>query len=254
MRKAILGVPFDLLLAATIALLTPIGVSAAGLTAYTEEWPPYNYTEDGIIKGIASDVLRALCNDAKVDCRITVVPWARATNTVLNTPDTLIYTIARTPARESEYAWVGPLSPRTTWIYGRPELKEQVRELKDLAKLRIGIVRDDASGPDLLAAGVPASTLVIDSSNASVLRMYRLSMIDAMVDTEIGMAWSLRLAAMPEGSVSRLAKLSDGGAYYFALNRNSDPQMVRSLQHALDKLKRDGTLEAIKKKYVEPRD
>ena len=254
MTKAILGARIRLLLALTLALLAPAGAAAASLTAYTEEWAPYNYTEDGAIKGIASDVLRALCTEARLDCRITVVPWARATNTVLNTPNTLIYTIARTPSRESEFVWVGPVLPRTTWIYGRPELEEQIRELKDIAALRIGVVRDDASGPDLLAAGVPASMLAIDSSNTLVLRMYRRSMIDAMVDTEIGMAWNLRLASMPSGSASRLVKLSESGAYYFALNRNSDPQMVRSLQNALDKLKRDGTLDAIKKKYLEARD
>ena len=254
MNKAIFGARIRLLLALAVALATPIGALATSLAAYTEEWAPYNYTEDGVIKGIASDVLRALCDDAKIDCRIAVMPWARATNTVLNTPDTLIYTIARTPSRESEFVWVGPLLPRATWIYGRPEFEEKVRELKDLSHLRIGIVRDDATGPDLIAAGVPASSLVIDSSNAAVLRMYRRSMIDALVDTEIGMAWSLRLASMPPASVSRLVKLSDSGAYYFALNRNSDPQMVRALQHALDRLRRDGTLDAIKRKYLEPRD
>lgn len=237
-----------------LALLLPLPASAAGLTAYTEEWAPYNYTDDGEIRGIATDLLRAACDDAKIDCRIAVVPWARAYSNVLNNTNTLIYTIARTPSRENEFAWVGPLLPRTTWIYGRAELAPRVHEAKDLSGRRIGVVRDDATGPDLIAAGVPASALIVDSSNEAVLRMYRRGMIDALIDTEIGMAWSLRKAAMPAGSVSRLVKLSESGAYYFALNRNSDPQLVRSLQQAVDKLKRDGTLEAIKRKYLEAGD
>lgn len=237
-----------------LALLPTGVVVAAELTAYTEEWAPYNYTEGNAIKGIATDVLNAACAEAKIDCRIVVVPWARAYSTVVNTPNTLIYTIARTAARDSEFVWVGPLLPRTVWVYGRAGLATRVREARHLAQLRIGVVRDDASGPDLLAAGVPASALVEDSSNASVLRMYKRAMVDAVVDTEVGMAWNLRSAAMPANSATRLVKLSDGGAYYFAFNRQSDPQLVRSLQHAFDKVKHDGTFEAIRKKYLEPDD
>ena len=234
------------LLAIAWLLPAPGGVVAASLTAYTEEWAPYNYSEGGTVKGIATDVLRAACDEARLDCRIFIVPWARALSTVSNTPNTLIYTIARTPAREDDFLWVGPLLPRAVWIYTRPG-----QDLRSIGELRYGVVRDDATGPDLIAAGVPASAIVADASNASVLRMYRRSMVDALVDTEIGMAWNLRNAAMPADSVVRQKKLSEVGAYYFAFNRQSDPLTVRALQQALDKVRHDGTLEAIKKKYLE---
>lgn len=234
------------LLAIVLLLLAPAGVVAASLTAYTEEWAPYNYSEEGTVKGIATDALRAACDEANIDCKIVIVPWARALHTVSNTPNTLIFTIARTPARENEFAWVGPLLPRSVWIYARPG-----QESKSLAELRFGVVRDDASIPDLVAAGVPASMLIADMSNASTLRMYKLAMVDALVDTEIGMAWNLRNAAMPPNSVLRMSKLSEVGAYYFAFNRRSDPLVVRALQNALDKVRHDGTLETIKKKYLD---
>ena len=227
-------------------LLLPAACFAASLTAYTEEWAPYNYSEGGTVKGIATDVLRAACEEARIDCTIVVMPWARALNTVANTPNTLIFTIARTPARENEFLWVGPLLPRAVWIYTRPG-----QEGKPLAELRFGVVRDDATGPDLIAAGVPANAIVSDSSNASVLRMYRRAMVDALVDTEIGMAWNLHNAEMPANSVVRQKKLSEVGAYYFAFNRLSDPLAVRALQQALDKVKHDGTLDTIKKKYLD---
>ena len=234
------------LLSIALLLLAPAGVVAASLTAYTEEWAPYNYSEGGTVKGIATDVLRAACEEARLDCRILMVPWARALNTVSNTPNTLIYTIARTPAREDDFLWVGPLLPRAVWIYTRPGY-----DAKNLAELRFGVVRDDATGPDLIAAGVPANAIVADTSNASVLRMYRHAMVDALVDTEIGMAWNLRNAGMTTDSVVRQKKLSEIGAYYFGFNRQSDPLTVRALQQALDKVKHDGTLETIKKRYLE---
>lgn len=234
------------LLAIACLLLTPVCGLAASLIAYTEEWPPYNFSEGGSVKGIATDVLHATCEEARIECKVLIVPWARALSTVSNTPNTLIYTIARTPAREDDFLWVGPLLPRAVWIYTRPGY-----EAKSLAELRFGVVRDDATGPDLIAAGVPANAIVADTSNASVLKMYRHAMVDALVDTEIGMAWNLRNAAMPADSVVRQKKLSEIGAYYFAFSRQSDPLTVRALQQALDKIKHDGTLETIKKRYLE---
>ena len=79
--------------------------------------------------------------------------------------------------------------------------------------------------------------------------MFMGDLVHAMVDTEAGMAWSLRSVGRPAGSVTKLLKLSDEGAYYFALNPQSDPTLARKLQQALDKLRAEGRLDAISKNY-----
>jgi hypothetical protein len=53
----------------------------------------------------------------------------------------------------------------------------------------------------------------------------------------------------PAGSVTKLLKLSDDGAYYFALNPQSDPTLVLRLQQAIDKLRSEGRLESFSKAY-----
>ena len=68
----------------TLALLvaTTLGSAwhahAADLVAYTEEWAPYNFSEKGVVRGIATDILRAACSAEKLDCDIHMMPWARA--------------------------------------------------------------------------------------------------------------------------------------------------------------------------------
>lgn len=104
-------------LAVAASLLAP--ARAADLTAYTVDWAPYNYSEQGAIKGFSTDMLRAMCQSAKIDCDIRMVPWARAYKTVQTTPNTLVFTTARKPSREGEFLWVGPIVPRSTWVYGR---------------------------------------------------------------------------------------------------------------------------------------
>ena len=235
---------------AALAMLGSLRAQAVEVSAYTEEWPPYNYEHEGKVKGIATDILRATCVKAEVACEFALVPWARAYHMAQTRPGAVVYSTARKAAREAEFLWVGPILPRTTWIYGRPGLEKTVRTLSDLTTLRIGIVRGEASQQDLAAAGVPESALRLESTNDKVLRLLTTNLVDAMVDTEVGMAWNLRSAGLGAASVSRLLKLTDEGAYYYAFNLKTDPELIKKLQTALDKLRRDGHLDAIKREYA----
>lgn len=236
-------------LVVSVGLLCAVPTYGADLTAYTEEWAPYNYSEDGAIKGISTDILRSMCDAARLHCDIHMVPWARAYRNATSTANTLVYTTARKPAREREFIWIGPILPRTTWVFVRQGLERDILELADLAGLRVGVVREEAAAQDLLAAGVPTNALVHQASNADVLRMLLAASVDAMVDTEVGMQWNLRKTGASADAVRKLMKLSDEGAYYFALNLDSDPVLVRQLQGALEKLRHGGKLDAILRKY-----
>ena len=128
-------------------------------------------------------------------------------------------------------------------------IDQHPHSLQDLAQWRIGVVRDEAAYQDLLAAGIPDSALIVANSNAEVLRMLSSHMVDAMVDTEVGMQWNLRDGGPGAATVNRLLKLSDEGAYYFALNLQTQPELVRRLQGAIDKLRRNGRMQAIFRAY-----
>nr|WP_315465576.1 transporter substrate-binding domain-containing protein [uncultured Rhodoferax sp.] len=234
--------------AAALLLLMVSAACAQTLDGFTEEWPPYNFAESGAIKGISTEVFAAVCADAKLTCRTRLVPWARAQKIVSISPNTVLFSTARLPARENDFLWVGPLLPRITWVYVKAA-QGLAKPLPDIRLLRFGIVREEAAQEDLLQAGVPAASIVEDTSNAAVLRLLMAGAIDAMVDTEIGMDWNLRHANLPPGAVSRVARLSVNGAYYFAVNTQTDPAVVHSMQTSLDKLRRLGRLQSITQKY-----
>ncbi|QPF74533.1 transporter substrate-binding domain-containing protein [Roseateles sp. DAIF2] len=232
------------------------GAAAAGepaptLQACTEEWPPYNYTERGQLRGIATDTLRQLCSEAGVNCQIQSMPWARAYRTALSQANTLLYLTARRPDRESDFHWIGPLLPRSTWVYGRRGA-EKLQERRQLAGLRFAVVRGEAAAQDLLAAGVPPGALLEQASNASALRMLLGGLVDAVVDTEIGMAWNLRQQQADAAEVQPLLRLSEEGAYYYALSKQSDPALATRLQAALERLRKKGVTEDIRRAYLSP--
>lgn len=224
--------------------------SAQTIKAYTEEWPPYNFLQDGEVTGITTEILRATCANAKIQCEFQLVPWTRAYKTVQETPNTLIYTIARVPSREQQFIWIGPVLPRTTWIYVRKEVADKVHQIKDLAKFRIGLIRAEASVSELIQAGVPESAIRIFNSNTDVMRTAKIGHLDVLINTEIGMAMNQKNFDLPADSFVRLMKLYDGGALYFGLHLHSDPELVERLQASLDKLKREAKIQAIVHQYT----
>jgi polar amino acid transport system substrate-binding protein len=232
------------------ALLSPQFAIAQEIQAYTEDWPPYNYVQDGVVTGIATDILKEACTNEKIQCPVQLVPWARAYKTVQDTPNTLIYGIAKTPTRESQLLWVGPILPRTTWIYVRPEVASKIRSLQDLNALKIGMIRGEASADELLQAGVSQEAIVLFNSNSDVIRTFKLGKIDVLVNTEIGMAMNQKNFQIADDKVKRVMKFFDGGGIYFGLNLQTDHALVEKLQTAVDKMKRDGRLQTIIQQYT----
>ena len=233
-----------------IAASAGVRANAVELNALTNDWPPYNYQEQNQIKGIATDILRAACQEAALRCNVQMMPWARAYNTALTHANTLVFTTARRPEREALFSWIGPILPRSTWVWARHDAVKRTQGSKTLADYRFGVVRGEASIPDLQAAGVPPQQITADNSNAAVLKLLSRGWVDAMVDTEIGMAWSIKTELAPHIELTKLAKLSDQGAYYFALNLQSEPLMTEKLQAAVDKLRRSGAIDEIVKRYT----
>lgn len=82
------------LLASLLATVAIAKSDLQSITYLTEEYPPYNFTENGELHGIAVDLLvaataRATQPVAKED--ISVQPWARAYRTVLINKDTVLF-------------------------------------------------------------------------------------------------------------------------------------------------------------------
>lgn len=223
---------------------------AQELHAYTEDWPPYNYMHDGQVTGIITDILKEACAQEKMSCPIQLVPWARAYKTVQENANSLIYGIAKTTSRESQLLWIGPILPRTTWIFVRPELAQKLKALKDLDQLKIGMIRGEASVDELLQAGVRKDAITLFNSNNDLLRTFKAGKIDVLVNTEIGMEVNQKNFQIGDDQVKRAMKFFDGGSIYFGLNLQTDAVLVERLQNAVDRMRREGRVQTIVQQYT----
>ena len=220
------------------------------LTAYTEDWPPYNYIAHGQVTGLSTEILKAVCVEAAVGCSFQLVPWVRAYKAAQHTANTMVYTTARRPDREHDFIWIGPVLPRSTWVFVRADLPAMPdRVTHDVSGLRFAVVRGEAAQADLLANGVSEKNLAIEATNESALRMVLRGFADALVDTELGMRWKLKQLHVPPERLLPLFKLSEDGAYYFALNRHSDPRLATQLQAALERLRKAGVVDRLSREF-----
>ncbi|MFV8258219.1 substrate-binding periplasmic protein [Bdellovibrio bacteriovorus] len=75
----------------------------------TEDFVPFNYQENGEVKGTATEVAKEAFKRAKIKATFTVWPWARAYKAALEKPKHFVYSTSRTQEREKLFKWVGPI-------------------------------------------------------------------------------------------------------------------------------------------------
>ncbi len=99
MKKAVFMV---LMLSASFSVF-----SVEQIQIVTENLKPLNYLEGNEVKGSSTQIVRKLLQESGLTGSIQVYPWARSYAMALRQKNTLIYTINRTPERESKFKWIG---------------------------------------------------------------------------------------------------------------------------------------------------
>lgn len=218
-----------------LAMLGAARVAAAvDIVAYTEESAPYHYTENGKIVGSAADRLRAACELAKLSCTLESLPWARALMLSKTHPDTVLFSIVRSPDREKDFIWLSSISTEPVWIFGRPGAPP-VSSAADLARLRVGVINGSSGAAFLAAAGVPRSSFDFANSTEGNLRKFAAHRVDFILSTERRLEKELSRFELPF-KVQKVLRMQDAVTYY-AMNTKSAPAKVAALQAALQELK-----------------
>ncbi|MCP4163486.1 MAG: transporter substrate-binding domain-containing protein [Deltaproteobacteria bacterium] len=122
--------------------------SLPGFLIMTENWKPYNFQEDGVIKGVSTDMLVLMLK--KIGSQqgrkdIKLYPWSRSYKLVQEKKNAVLYTTTRTPEREKMFKWVGPIFDMTFYIYALKSKKIKIKSYDDLKKYKIGVIREDVT-------------------------------------------------------------------------------------------------------------
>lgn len=221
------------------------------LRGFTEALPPLNHEVEGRPGGFSVELLRLMAAEAELPVDIELMPWPRAQATWARTPASLLFSLTRTPEREAQYQWVGPISPRRVMIYrleGRTDV--HLSSLQQLHGLRLGVVRDSAAGRQLLADGLkPGQQLEWARDDENNLRKLLAGRMELVLMLDWAAAWHLRRLQLPYSTLSAVLPYDTDKSYWYGLPPDTDPALVKRLQAALDRIKRDGRYAELRQRY-----
>ncbi|ATH80225.1 ABC transporter substrate-binding protein [Ectopseudomonas hydrolytica] len=224
---------------------------AEPLVLLTENLPPFNmsisgtnYARDDGVTGISSDILRAVCERAEMECQqILRFPWQRVYQQTLDDVGYGLFSTARTAEREGLFKWVGPIA-RNEWVlFAKGDSPIQLASIEDARRYRIGGYKGDAKTQFLLDRGLEVQTALRDTEN---VRKLERGQIDLWVTSN----QAGRFVARQEGMENlRVVQHLHTAELYLALNLQTPDEVVQKLQAALDALRAEGALKNIEARY-----
>lgn len=222
-------------------------VAAPALELVTEEFAPYSYADHGKVSGYTTELLEAALAHAKIDYSVHIYPWARAFQMARTQPNVLIYSIVRTPQRETQFQWIAPIAPRSVYLYKLKSRHDiRVRSVEDLRHYRIGANRGDVVEEQLHALGLNADLAALDEFN---LRKLIVGRLDLMVASELTLKDLCARIQVRCDKLERTMPMPGMGDYYVAASLGTPAATVQALRAELDKLKNLGQMQRLADKY-----
>jgi polar amino acid transport system substrate-binding protein len=211
----------------------------------TTETPVYAPRAGEPTTGLGTDVVRDIMRRAGIGYTIDLLPWKRAYTAALERPDACVYSTTRTPERERQFKWVGPIADADWVLMARPDRTFKLRSLEDARGYRIGTYHGDARDQFLRERGFDVDPASDDQTNPRKLMIGRIDL------------WA---ASLGLNSRQTLARLGYTGKVvpvlvfnrihtYLACNRAVPDRLVARMNTALEAMERDGTAGRIRRKY-----
>lgn len=233
----------------------PGQADSAPLRIVTEELPPYNMTRNGRVTGMSTEVVEAVLKEVGMQASIQAMPWARAYQLALNDSNVLIYSIARTPAREPLFQWVGAIAPTRWFIYSLADRPVQLDSLEDARGHQIATVNQDVGEQYLLSKGFRIGE-ELQSSNKYEhnYRKLKVDHVELWISNELNAQYLTRQNGEdPAKMLIRslpLPELSHEEGLGMAFSLKTPAETVEKFRVGLQTIRRNGVYDAIARKWL----
>lgn len=222
------------------------------ITFYTEHFPPFNYEEGEELKGLAVDVIEEIFIDIGSEMRredIILLPWSRAYNIVLKTPNTCLFTTVRSKQRESLFKWVGPIKSIPIVLIAKKNRNIQINTIDDLNKYKIVVVRNDIGHNLLIDRNISEESLFITTFPNKIPLLLHNERVDIWAYGEESAFNIINKNDFYTEDYEVIFILSRGLLNYYAFNIDTSDEVIRIYQNSLDKLKDSGIYQSIIDSY-----
>lgn len=240
--------PSLLLLSFCLLLLLAAGPSLAQKRLLSEEFPPVNFSQDEIPKGLSVEVVQEVQRRLKLDQKIEFLPWARAYREAQQGGQVALFVMARTPARERLFKWVGPVVTFYSSLYGPAQGGIRLRSLDDAKKAQaVLVVRDWFTAEELATLGFRNLVSVSDSSTA--IRMLLARRAEFFATERLSMPKIMEQAGISEDALEIVYSYASSEGY-IAFSLDTPDRVVQAWRKQLAAMKRDGSFMAIYRRWL----
>jgi polar amino acid transport system substrate-binding protein len=235
------------IMAVSVILLSAQWALSAELTVLTENLPPLNYLEKGVLVGPSVEIVKEIQKRVGSKVPIQVYPWARAYKMALEDENVVLFGTTYTKVRHDKFKWVGPLATKRDILVARKGSGIKIDNLEDAKKVkRIGTLRDDTRERLLKMHGFTNCEPVSDEQlNAQKLAIGR---IDLWAYKIPGLRTVCDLAGVDYREfeeVYHLRKID----LMIAFSKKTSDSIVEKWKNAFDEMSADGTIMQIRKKW-----
>jgi polar amino acid transport system substrate-binding protein len=238
----------------SLALLAvPLAAIADTYKLVTLEYPPYEYTENGKVKGLAVEIIKEAFKLMKHEVTIQSYPWARSQAMFEAGDVDGIFTFFKTPARE-QFTLFGnePVvnQPISLWVQKDAKI-EFDGDLTKLKAYSFGVVNKVSYG-DKFDAAVKEGGLRTDSANTidSSIEKLVAGRIDIWVSNRYGAVHDLKRMGKLANVRELTPPIQETAAYVGFSKKRNHTALRDDFDKALLNMKQSGAYESLLKKYA----
>lgn len=209
------------------------------LTWVTEEYPPFNFHDNGTPSGLMVDLIAAISRKAGEEISpesFTFLPWNKAYQKAVTDPDTVIFAIAKTSDRENLFKWVGPVVSYNLSLYSKRSNNITITSTDELVKYRIGTITDDVTIDNLVQAGIKKEDIITNTDPRTLVQELENGTIDLFAYGDITANYYIKNVT-GNSAYYRLSGQIGSVPVYIGFSKETLDAVVKKFQTAFDEVK-----------------
>ncbi|MCX4029832.1 transporter substrate-binding domain-containing protein [Endozoicomonas sp. SM1973] len=209
------------------------------LTFITESYPPYNFENSGILRGISVDLLVAAAQKVSQPVtrnKIKLYPWARGYRNAVDGPNIVLFATTRTEEREPLFKWAGPITATRIVLLAPKASNISIKSPEDLKKYKIAAIRDDVGEQLVVALGIEKGKIKSSANADSVVKKLANNKVDMWAYEENVARWFIKKNNLNNDDYATVYVLKEAELYY-AFSKDVSDTVVASVQEGIDKVK-----------------
>lgn len=233
-----------------LLLITPL-IQAETIKSVSEDYPPYEYVEDGEIKGFTVDLLNLLYERTGHTGTTHILPWARAYKIAQNEANVLVHRMTRSEKREQLFKWIGKVSDKKVSLYklkSRTDL--QLNSLKDAKRYQIGTIIDQSSTKFLYNQGFEESvnTFSVPTLEININKLFN-QRIDLVLAMEPILQYRTRAMGYSFRDLEEAIVVDDTSEFHMAFSQQTSDELVAQFRTAFAQSVADGSFQQLWHKH-----